>query len=129
MDTPVSGTPRLLLRLEALIVLIAAILGYRALGASWLLFAAALLVPDLALAAYGAGPRVGAAVYNACHSYLAPAALAALAYASSSPISWALCLIWVAHIGMDRALGLGLKFSSAFRDTHLGTVGRVVPTP
>jgi hypothetical protein len=29
---------------------------------------------------------------------------------------------------MDRTLGLGLKFASAFRDTHLGTVGRVAPT-
>lgn len=128
MHTPVSGTPRLLLRLEALAVLIAAIIGYRAVGGSWMLFGVTLLLPDVALAAYAAGPRVGAAVYNAFHSYLAPAALAAIAYFTSSTTFWALCLIWVAHIGMDRALGLGLKFSTAFRDTHLGTVGRIVPT-
>jgi hypothetical protein len=128
VDTPVSGTPRLLLRMEVFVVLIAAIIGYRAIGGSWLLFALALLLPDLALAAYAAGPRLGAAVYNAFHSYVAPGALAAIAFFTSSTTLWALCLIWVAHIGMDRALGLGLKFSSAFGDTHLGTIGRVAPT-
>jgi hypothetical protein len=28
-------------------------------------------------------------------------------------------LIWVAHIGADRAMGYGLKYSTHFRDTHL----------
>lgn len=122
MDTPVTGTPRLLLRLEGVAVLLAAIVGYRALGTSWWLFALVLLVPDVALAAYAAGPRVGARAYNAFHSYIAPALLAAVVSISPSPTAWAICLIWIAHIGMDRALGLGLKFPSAFRDTHLGAV-------
>src|SRR5687768_405897 len=125
MDTPVTGTPRLLLRLEGVAVLVAAVVGYRALGTSWWLFALVLLLPDVALAAYTAGPRVGASVYNAFHSYVAPALLAAVVSVRPSPTGWAICLIWIAHIGMDRALGLGLKFPSAFRDTHLGTVGRI----
>jgi hypothetical protein len=32
--------------------------------------------------------------------------------------------IWLAHIGMDRALGYGFKLSTGFRDTHLGQIGR-----
>ena len=28
------------------------------------------------------------------------------------------------HIGVDRALGYGLKYPTAFADTHLGRVGR-----
>lgn len=44
------------------------------------------------------------------------------------PGAWPICLIWMAHNGMDRALGLGLKFAIAFRNTHLGVVGRAVPT-
>ena len=125
MDTPVSGTPRILLRAEGLVALVIATLAYRQLGASWGLFALLFLVPDLALIGYLGGPRMGALLYNACHTYLAPAALAALAYAGVLPNAWRLCLIWVAHIGLDRALGLGLKFGTAFRDTHLGPVGRV----
>ncbi|MCC7043818.1 MAG: DUF4260 family protein, partial [Acidobacteria bacterium] len=50
--------------------------------------------------------------------------LALLAYSGAASAAWPLCLIWTTHIGMDRVLGLGLKFPSAFRHTHLGTVGR-----
>jgi hypothetical protein len=32
--------------------------------------------------------------------------------------------IWLAHIGADRALGHGLKYATAFGDTHLGYIGR-----
>ena len=127
MDTPVSGTPRVLLRVEALVVLVASVAGYQALGASWVMFALLFLVPDAALVAYAAGPRIGAHVYNALHTYVAPAVLAALVYLDVAPRAWPICLIWTAHIGMDRSLGIGLKFATAFRDTHLGTVGRAVP--
>jgi hypothetical protein len=33
-----------------------------------------------------------------------------------------LLLIWIAHIGLDRAIGYGLKYPTGFRDTHLGKV-------
>jgi hypothetical protein len=35
----------------------------------------------------------------------------------------ALALVWFAHIGMDRALGYGLKYDDAFTHTHLGIIG------
>jgi hypothetical protein len=127
MDTPVSGNPRLLLRLEGLATLIGAVVTYEAIGASWGYFALLLLLPDLSLIGYVAGARTGAAAYNALHTYIGPAGLAALAYLEVVPPAWHICLIWVAHIGMDRALGLGLKFPSAFHHTHLGNVGPVGP--
>lgn len=123
MQTPVSGVPRLLLRAEGLCVLIGAATAYHMLDASWGLFALLFLLPDLALCGYLAGPRTGAIAYNACHTYVGPAVLAGLAVLGAIPTPWPLCLIWTAHIGLDRALGLGLKFASAFRDTHLGSVG------
>ena len=36
-------------------------------------------------------------------------------------------MIWLAHIGLDRALGYGLKYSKGFAFTHLGTIGRGAP--
>lgn len=120
----VNGAPRVLLRLEGAAVLAGAIVGYRALGASWGLFALLLLVPDLSLLGYLRGPRVGAALYNGAHTYLGPALLAGLSLTAVVPGAWHIALIWTAHLGMDRALGLGLKYPTAFRDTHLGTVGR-----
>ena len=128
MDTPVTGTPRALLRLEGLAVLVAALIGYHAVGASWIWFAVLLLFPDVALVGYLAGPRVGAFTYNALHTYLGPALLAALTYSGVTPRAWWICWIWLAHIGLDRAIGYGLKFPTAFQATHLGTIGRPAPT-
>ena len=128
MNTPVSGTPRTLLRAEGLAVLIASVAAYEAVHASWVLFAVLLLVPDVSMLGYLAGPRLGAVVYNLVHTYIGPAALAGLAYLGAAPQAWPVCLIWLAHIGMDRALGFGLKFPDAFQSTHLGPVGRRAST-
>jgi hypothetical protein len=123
-DSPVTGAPRLLLRLEGLAVLVASVAAYHALGASWTQFALLFLLPDLALAGYLAGPRVGAVAYNALHTWLSPFLLAVLAALHIFPEgAWLVALIWAAHIGMDRVLGLGLKYASAFGNTHLGIVG------
>jgi len=32
----------------------------------------------------------------------------------------ALALVWLAHIGLDRLLGKGLKYNDRFTHTHLG---------
>ena len=46
------------------------------LGTPWWLAVIVLVAPDLSIAGYAFGPRVGAGVYNAAHTYLGPAALA-----------------------------------------------------
>jgi hypothetical protein len=113
-----------LLRLEGAAVLVAAVAAYASIGGSWLLFALLLLAPDLAMIGYRFGPVAGAAAYNAAHTYLAPAALGAAGLALGAPTMQALALIWTAHIGLDRALGYGLKYATGFSDTHLGRIGR-----
>ena len=70
-------------------------------------------------------PRAGlnrAAVYNAFHSYPLPAVLAAYGLLGGLPLTLGVALVWFAHIGMDRAVGYGLKYPTAFGDTHLGRV-------
>ena len=32
----------------------------------------------------------------------------------------ALALVWLAHVGLDRLLGMGLKYNDRFTHTHLG---------
>jgi len=113
-----------LLRLEGLVVLAAAASAYAFVGGAWPMFALLLLAPDLAMLGYRFGPVVGAAAYNAVHTYLAPAALGAAGLALGAPTMQALALIWIAHIGLDRALGYGLKYATGFGDTHLGRFGR-----
>ncbi len=124
------------LRFEGLAVLVVSTAGYWYLGASWWLFGLLFFVPDVSFAGYLAGPRLGAVVYNLAHTYSSPLVLAAaslfvsvghdastLSYATIGP--WpAVALTWTAHISFDRALGYGLKYPTAFRDTHLGRIGR-----
>ena len=116
--------PAVWLRLEGLVVLIASLLLYAQHGRGWLLFAALFLAPDLSMLGYVRGPIVGAATYNAAHTYAVSLTLAILGLLLGQPVLVALSLIWSAHIGFDRALGYGLKLRSGFQDTHLGRIGR-----
>lgn len=88
----------------------------------WLL--ALFLVVDVSAVGYLAGPRAGALVYNAAHALLAPAMLGLVAVLADSHAAAFAALVWAFHIGIDRALGYGLKEPSAFQHTHLGTIGR-----
>jgi hypothetical protein len=114
------SAPRVLLHLEGLAAFVGALVAYRHLGGGVGLFLALFLVPDLSMLGYARGPRVGAAAYNAAHSYVGPALLATLGLFLGAHGALIAAAIWVAHIGLDRALGYGLKYGTAFRDTHLG---------
>lgn len=122
----VCGTPKLLLRLEAAAVLMLALIFYARLGQGIRWFAMLFLTPDLSLAGYLAGRRAGAAIYNAAHSYIAPALLLGAAYITNYQPGLSCALIWMAHIGLDRMLGYGMKYDTGFADTHLGRIGRQI---
>lgn len=117
---------RTVLQIEGLALLAIALVLYRNTHASWLLFAGLFLLPDISFAGYLFGPQAGALAYNTAHSTLGPLTLAGLAVAYPSPSLLPAALIWLAHVGFDRALGYGLKKASGFRDTHLGPIGHSV---
>ncbi len=118
------GKVRTVLRIEGLCVLAASVFAYSKFGAGWGTFFIYFLVPDLSFLGYLAGPRVGAIAYNATHSYIGAVTCLTLSLTGSSPLWLAAGLIWSAHIGFDRALGYGLKYSQGFGYTHLGLIGR-----
>jgi Domain of unknown function (DUF4260) len=120
----VDGGVRTLLRTEGLILLIAAVAFYERIAGGWGLFAFLILAPDLSFTGYLLGPRIGALAYNMAHSTVGPLALAAVGIALNQHLALALALIWLAHIGFDRALGYGLKHARGFTFTHLGRIGR-----
>ena len=111
------------LRLEGLAVLVASIGVFAHVDASWWLFLALILAPDLAMLGYLAGPRVGALTYNLAHLYLWPGALLVWSLTGGPVWAPAVAAVWAAHIGMDRAFGYGLKEPDAFGHTHLGWIG------
>ena len=120
----VTGGVKILLRLEGLTLFAAMLVLYATWGGSWWIFAILFLAPDLSFAAYLIDPRTGALVYNAAHSYMAPVALLTLGCGSAEPLILSIAMIWLAHIGIDRALGYGLKYSEGFGFTHLGRIGK-----
>lgn len=121
--------PLALLRLEGLATFAVATYLYSVASGDWLQFALLLLVPDVGMLGYLRGPWVGSATYNLFHVEVGPVVLLAVSIATQWPLGLAVALVWLSHIGMDRMLGYGLKHSSAFRDTHLGRIGRGEPLP
>ena len=140
------------LRLEGLLLAVAAVVAYRAAGGGWAAFVAFLVLPDLVglvpfvLAARGidgrglrrrprpagtgglrpraaqdAGPLVAPRwflLYNAVHSTALPVLLGLVGWWATGRVHLPL-LGWLAHIGLDRALGVGLRLYPYLRSTHL----------
>ncbi len=120
----VSGGIRLVLRLEGLFIFAFSVLVYARLGAGWGVFALFFLAPDLSFLGYLAGPRVGALSYNSAHSLVGVLVVLSAGIVFSASVLITAGTIWAAHIGLDRALGYGLKYAQGFSFTHLGLMGR-----
>ena len=54
------------------------------------------------------------------HTYVGPAVVGIVGLLTSSGLGIALTLVWFAHIGMDRALSLGLQYPDGSGRAHLG---------
>lgn len=114
--------PKLLLHLEGLAFLVAAILAYTHLGGSVWMFLLLLFVPDVAMMGYVLNTRVGAWMYNIGHFYALPGLLLAAALSAGWLLGAQIALIWIAHIALDRTVGYGFKYATQFKDTHLGRI-------
>lgn len=133
MSTAGIGFPpretRAILKLEGLALAAAAVYFYATLDVSWWLFAALILAPDLALLGFLAGPSTGARIYNVAHSLVWPVLFGVGGFLilqsnpDATPVVLGIGLIWAVHIGIDRALGYGLRQPDAIHITHLGLVG------
>jgi hypothetical protein len=120
----VSGGVRAVLRLEGLALFAGTTLLYFLWGGPWWLYVVLLLAPDLSFAGYLAGPKIGAWAYNAAHSSIIPLGMLTVGFGFAPPLVLSLALIWLAHIGFDRAVGYGLKYERGFGFTHLGRIGK-----
>jgi len=120
----VAGGPRLLLRLEGLTLFLGAIAAFAMTQQPWWLFALLILVPDLSMLGYLAGSRVGAVAYNAVHVTTGPIVLTVIGLMDGDLRVLGVAMIWLAHVGIDRALGYGLKYGRGFGFTHLGRIGK-----
>jgi hypothetical protein len=110
---------REILRIEGIAMFTAAIVAYFTLDAPVWLFVVLALAPDISMVGYLAGSRIGSYAYNAFHTYTVPVVLGAAGiWLGIAPLLW-IALVWTAHIGVDRAIGYGLKSPTGFKHTHL----------
>lgn len=119
----VTNLSKKLLRAEGLLILAAAVFVYAQLDAAWWLFILLFFVPDVCLFGYLRGPKWGSYLYNFFHTYLTPAAVLLIALVENYELLVAISIIWIAHIGFDRALGYDLKPYAGSRQTP-GVVGQ-----
>ena len=123
-STTIDSQARRWLRLEGAAILIAVGVAFGRLGGDVLWLLPALLLPDIAIAGYLGGPRIGAFVYNLVHNWAFGLAIAGAGLALGIiPLALAGTIL-IAHTGMDRAAGYGVKLASGFGDTHLGRIGK-----
>ena len=88
------------------------------------LFLVLLIVPDVSMLGYLRGPHAGAILYNLVHNWATAGAVLLLGLVAQSGLVILAGAVLLAHTGIDRALGYGLKYPTAFQDTHLGRIGR-----
>jgi len=113
-----------ILRAESLALFVAGVLLYLQMSGNALWLLPLLLMPDVSMVGYLAGPRAGGVTYNLAHNLVTALLLLAIGwFAAIAPLAL-LGAVLVAHVGMDRSLGYGLKLPTDFKDTHLGRIGR-----
>lgn len=86
------------------------------------MFLVLLLVPDLSALGYLKNVKIGSVIYNIFHTYTFPATILISGLLIDSSYALMISLIWIAHIGMDRLFGYGLKYPTTFQDSHLNRV-------
>jgi Domain of unknown function (DUF4260) len=118
------GVVAFILRAESVAIGVAGVVLWFAQGGSLIWLIPAWLAPDISIAGYAAGPRVGSVVYNIAHNLVVALGLLGLGFLfRSTPLVLAGAIL-IAHIGIDRTSGFGLKYATSFQDTHLGRIGR-----
>jgi hypothetical protein len=119
-----QGAVRAWLRFEGLAAFIGGVVLFGANGGNWLFIVPLILLPDISAAGYLLGPRIGSVAYNLFHNWVPGIAALGLGMWLAAPAIRLIGAILIAHVGMDRAAGYGLKLPTSFKDTHLGRMGR-----
>ena len=100
---------------------------WQATGGDLIWFVPLLLAPDISMLGYLGGNHTGAIAYNVAHNWFVGGLVLGIGWWFGVPILSFAGAILVAHTGIDRLLGYGLKYPTSFQDTHLGRIGRRRP--
>src|SRR5690554_5722559 len=113
-----------LIKLEQIALFAFSIFLFSQTNFSWWWFPLLLLLPDISMMGYLAGPKTGSLIYNIFHHQAL--ALAIFCIGWQMEIDWLHLtgIILLGHSSMDRIFGYGLKYPDTFNNTHLGWIGK-----
>ena len=92
----------------------------------WWVYPILILGPDISMLGYLVNEKIGAFCYNVIHHKGIAIALI-LSGMILDPMNIYLTttgIILFGHSSMDRMVGYGLKYSTSFKHTHLGKIGK-----
>ena len=115
----IPDTVRIWLRAEGAAAFIVGTIVYARLGGDLVWLVPLLLLPDVSMIGYVRGPALGSFSYNLVHNWVVGLAALGLGMVLTSVPTELVGAVLIAHVGMDRLAGYGLKHSSGFKDTHL----------
>ena len=113
-----------LLKVEELFLFGLSLLLFSRLDYRWGWYVLLFLTPDLSMLGYLWNPRFGSWTYNLIHHKGLSVALYVLGYLLSIPVLMFAGTLLLGHSSLDRVFGYGLKYPDAFKNTHLGVIGR-----
>jgi hypothetical protein len=111
-----------LIKLEELMMGLLGIAIWYSAGLSLIALFPLLLLPDLGMIGYLHSPQLGSLTYNITHHKGVALVLGLLSVLFINETLLAAALIIWTHSSLDRMLGFGLKYSDAFKHTHLGNL-------
>lgn len=112
-----------LLKLEELFMFGLSIFFFSKLDFAWWWYPALLFTPDLSMLGYLVNTQVGAWTYNFIHVKALGVGIFVIGLMLTSQPLQLTGLILFGHSSMDRVMGYGLKYTDAFKHTHLGVIG------
>lgn len=111
-------------RIEGAAIVVAALFFYFFLDFPFAWLILLILSIDVFMLGYIVNKKLGAHIYNIGHMLLIPTAILIISLLFNVEWLLMLSLIWIAHVGLDRFFGYGLKHQHGFKHTHLGKIGK-----
>ncbi|GAA4454453.1 DUF4260 domain-containing protein [Nibrella saemangeumensis] len=111
-----------ILQLEELAQFLVSIVLFSQLPFAWWWFPALILLPDIGMLGYLVNPRLGAYLYNLFHHKGIALLVGVMGLLMQQPGVMLAGVILLGHAAMDRTMGYGLKYTTSFKQTHLGTL-------
>jgi hypothetical protein len=91
---------------------------------AWWWFPLLILLPDISMLGYLSGPKTGAIFYNLIHHQATALLILCLGWQIGNESLYLVGIILLGHSSKDRIFGYCLKYSDAFKNTHLGWIGK-----